>query len=204
MTRIAVIDHGAGNLVSISQGLERSGATVTIAENPAQLGPVDGIVLPGVGSTGAAMRNLAAAGFVEPLRNLSKPLLGICVGLQLFFEYSDEDGTECLGLLEGPVKKLTGAPKLPHIGWNDIEVTIDPIFDGLPTDPTFYFVHTYAPQPDDASTVIAHADYGGVFPAAARRGGTVGVQFHPERSGPNGLRVLSNFVTECRVAADAA
>ena len=115
-----MIDHGAGNLVSIAQGLERSGADVIVAETPSELAGADGVVLPGVGSTGAAMRRLDEGGFVSPLRELDRPLLGICVGLQLFFETSEEDGASCLGLLGGRVEKLRSAPKLPHIGWNDL------------------------------------------------------------------------------------
>ena len=204
MTRIAVIDHGAGNLVSIAQGLERAGATVEVTEGPRGFNDADGIVLPGVGTTGAAMDRLAAAGLVDPLREWPGPLLGICVGLQLFFEHSEEDGTDALGLMPGRVTQLEGAPLLPHIGWNDVSFKPDPIFEGVPTDATFYFVHSFAVVPESRDLVIAETDYGSPFVAAARSGNRVGVQFHPERSGPAGLRMLANFVGDCNGAGNAA
>jgi glutamine amidotransferase len=203
MTRIAVVDHGAGNLVSIAQGLERAGADVAVVADPAGLAGADGVVLPGVGTTGAAMNRLAAVGMVEPLQSWPGPLLGICVGLQLFFEHSEEDGTDALGLIGGRVERLQGAPLLPHIGWNDVLFKPDPIFEGVPADATFYFVHSFAVVPDDDSTVIAQTRYGTPFVAAARSGHRVGVQFHPERSGASGLRMLANFVAECAGETDA-
>ncbi len=204
MSRIAVIDHGAGNLVSIAQGLTRAGADVTIADAPSGLGDADGIVLPGVGTTGAAMGRLTEAGLVEPLRRWERPLLGICVGLQLFFDHSEEDGTDALGLMRGRVTSLEDTPLLPHIGWNDVSFQPDPLFAGVPTDATFYFVHSYAVVPDDDSLIIARTEYGKPFVAAARSGNRVGVQFHPERSGASGLRMLANFVAESARSSDVA
>jgi glutamine amidotransferase len=203
--RLAVVDHGAGNLVSIAQGLERAGASVVVADSPAGLHGARGVVLPGVGATGAAMRRLEGAGFAGPLRDWRGPLLGICVGLQLFFEESEEDGGACLGLLEGRVEQLRSAPRLPHIGWNDLtHHRPDSLFRGIPSDATFYFVHSYAAVPADGSRIVAESEYGAPFVAAVRAGNRVGVQFHPERSGPSGLQVLGNFVAECEEAADAA
>ena len=132
MTRIAVIDHGAGNLVSIAQGLQDQGALVTIAAAPADLAGIDGIVLPGVGATGAAMNRIRAAGLEEPLTTWQGPFLGVCVGLQLFFTASEEDGGRTLGLIPGSVRRLVSAPRLPHIGWNDVHMLPDPIFAGVP------------------------------------------------------------------------
>ncbi len=204
MSRIAVIDHGAGNLVSIAQGLAQAGATVDVVETPDAIGDAAGIVLPGVGTTGAAMARLNDAGFVEPLQGWDRPLLGICVGLQLFFDHSEEDGTDALGLIEGRVGVLESAPLLPHIGWNDVAFSPDPLFAGVPQRATFYFVHSFAVIPEDPSVVIATTDYGSDFIAAARSGRRVGVQFHPERSGAAGLRMLANFVDECARSRDAA
>ena len=204
MTHVAVVDHGAGNLVSIAQGLERAGASVSVIDSPDGFAGVDGVVLPGVGTTGAAMDRLTAAGLVEPLREWSGPLLGICVGLQLFFEHSEEDGTDALGLMPGRVKRLDQAPLLPHIGWNDVSFEPDPLFAGVPNDTTFYFVHSFAVDPDDRAVVIAETVYGAQFVAAARSGSRVGVQFHPERSGTAGLRMLANFVAACREDRSAA
>jgi imidazole glycerol phosphate synthase glutamine amidotransferase subunit len=203
VTRVAVVDHGAGNLVSIAQGLERAGATVSVVSDPVEFTGVDGIVLPGVGTTGAAMRRLNAAGMAEPLRQWPGPLLGICVGLQLFFEHSEEDGTDALGLLGGRVQRLENAPLLPHIGWNDVAFKPDRLFADVPTDATFSFVHSFAVIPDDKSTVIAETTYGDEFVAAARSGSRVGVQFHPERSGSAGLQMMANFVRECAGEANA-
>ncbi len=204
MTRIVVIDHGAGNLVSIAQGLSRAGATVDVVDNPGDIGDAAGIVLPGVGTTGAAMDRLLKAGLVGPLRDWEKPLLGICVGLQLFFDHSEEDGTDALGIIPGRVKLLEGAPLLPHIGWNDVTFGPDPIFAGIDPDATFYFVHSFAGVPEDESVVVATTEYGKPFVAGARVGNRIGVQFHPERSGAAGLRMLANFVAECEEASDAA
>ena len=204
MTRVAVIDHGAGNLVSIAQGLERAGADVTVTGSPDGISGADGVVLPGVGTTGAARDRLSAAGLVEPLRSWSGPLLGLCVGLQLFFEHSEEDGTDALGLMPGRVMRLEKAPLLPHIGWNDVAFCPDPIFEGVPEDATFYFVHSFAVVPDQRDAIIAETEYGNRFVAAARSDNRVGVQFHPERSGAAGLRILANFVATCQESADAA
>lgn len=204
MTRITVVDHGAGNLVSIAQGLERAGARVAVTASRDGLNGADGIVLPGVGTTGAAMDRLVVADMVEPLRRWEGPLLGICVGLQLFFEHSEEDGTDALGLIAGRVARLEGAPLLPHIGWNDVSFDQDPLFAGIAPEATFYFVHSFAVVPDDTKTVIAETQYGRRFVAAARAGKRVGVQFHPERSGQAGLRMLANFVTACGEEAHAA
>ena len=198
---VAVIDHGAGNLVSIGQGLERAGARVAVVATPGELDGADAIVLPGVGTPGAAMSRLTEAGLIGPLRDWDGPLLGICIGLQLFFEASDEDGSACLGWDRGTVRRLVDAPLLPHIGWNDLVFPDsgqerDRVFEGIRPGATFYFVHSYAPAPDDPSIVIAYARYPHPFAAAVRSGPRVGVQFHPERSGEDGLRVLANFVGE--------
>ncbi len=198
MTRIAVVDHGAGNLVSIGRGLERAGAATVFASSPADLDGADGVVLPGVGTTAAAMARLEAAGMVDPLREWEGPLLGICVGLQLLFDASDEhDGGACLGLIGGTVRRLEAAPLLPHIGWNDVAVNDHPIFTNIASGTPFYFVHSFAPVPADPTVVIGTAEYGAPLVAAVAAERRVGVQFHPERSGRAGLRLLANFVRMC-------
>lgn len=203
MTLLAVIDHGAGNLVSIAQGLRRAGAMVEVIDHPSSLANADGVVLPGVGATASVMEGIKAGGFEGPLRDLQVPLLGICVGMQVLFDGSEEDGAECLGLIPGSVHRLRATPRLPHIGWNELkEARPDPILAGAGS--IFYFVHSYAPVPTDPSTVIADAEYGERFCAAVRSGRIVGTQFHPERSGENGLRLLANFVHECQPGGDAA
>jgi glutamine amidotransferase len=162
-------------------------------------------VLPGVGSAATAYRRLEEAGFTAPLRESPLPLLGVCVGLQLLFDGSDEDDAGGLGLVAGRVRRLQAAPRLPHIGWNDLTVRrCDPLLNGIGEAATFYFVHSFAPVPDDPAATVATSHHGGPFTAVARRGRVVGVQFHPERSGAAGLTVLANFLSECREAADAA
>lgn len=203
-SRIAVVDHGAGNLVSIAQGLERVGAEVEVVDSPRGLSGRDGIVLPGVGSTGTVMAGIRSGGFETPLRESQVPLLGICVGMQVLFDGSDEDDTECLGMIRGRVRRLQGAPTLPHIGWNDLAVTSgSALFDGL-ADPVVYFVHSFAPVPDDSSVVTATTEHGRRFVSAVQQGSVAGVQFHPERSGGTGLRILSRFVRWCEERSDAA
>lgn len=204
MSRVAVIDHGAGNLVSIGRGLERAGADVVVVTGPDGFNGFDGVVLPGVGTTGAAMDRLDAAELSDPLRSWDGPLLGICVGLQLFFDESEEDGSHGLGVVRGAVRRLAGTPRLPHIGWNDVELRPDPIFAGIPSGTPFYFVHSFAPEAGDESVVIGRTTYGEEFTSAVRSGSRVGVQFHPERSGEAGLRLLGNFVAICEEATRAA
>jgi len=205
VSAIAIVDHGAGNLISIAQALDTAGARVRIADEPRGLDGADALVLPGVGATGAAMARLRSAGFVDALRGWDGPLLGICVGLQLLFATSDEDGGSCLELIDGRVERLA-APRLPHIGWNELHDRhpAEPLFAGIATDATFYFVHSYAPAPDDPAVVIARATYEEPFVAAVRAGARVGVQFHPERSGRHGTRMISNFVHSVQLGEHAA
>lgn len=202
MTLLAVVDHGAGNLVSIEHGLARAGAEVRIVTTPDALRGADGVVLPGVGSSGAAMRRLVETGMDDALRAWDGPLLGICVGFQVLFESSVEDPEPCLGILPGTVERLDGTP-LPHMGWNDVVVRRPDAL--LSADDLFYFVHSYAPAPGAGVDVIATTSYGaGEFTVAARRGEVVGVQFHPERSGPAGRALLERFVGVCEGRVRAA
>ena len=191
---IAVIDHGAGNLISIARGLERVGADVRIATTPTDLDGAAGVVLPGVGATATVMNGIRSGGFEQVLKDWPYPLLGICVGMQVLFEVSREDGAVCLGLIEGTTERLEAAPTLPHIGWNVLDTEPDPLFDGLDLSPEVYFVHSYAPVPTSADVVIARSFHGRPFVAAVRSGQVAGTQFHPERSGPVGLAMLGNFV----------
>jgi imidazole glycerol phosphate synthase glutamine amidotransferase subunit len=204
--RIAVVDHGAGNLVSIHQALTAVGADVAVVTRGADLRAIDGIVLPGVGAAGPAMERLASAGLVEPIRRWvgdDRPFLGICLGLQLLFDGSEEDGTRTLGIVPGRTVKLDGAPTLPHIGWNQVERRRPHrLFDGIPGAADFYFVHSYVGRPESSNPglVLASTEHGGTFASAIADRSLLGVQFHPERSGPDGLRLLSNFVDLARVA----
>lgn len=203
--KVAVVDHGAGNLVSIEQALTRVGARVSIARSGDALQDTDALVVPGVGAAGPAMRRLRRAGLVEPIRAwiaADRPFLGICLGLQLLFDASDEDGTTTLGAIAGRTVRLTDAPTLPHIGWNQVRsVRSHPLFDDIPDGAEFYFVHSYAGRPIDPGDVVATTEHGGSFVSAVARGHVLGVQFHPERSGRDGLRLLDDFLGFARTAA---
>jgi imidazole glycerol-phosphate synthase subunit HisH len=198
--RVAVVDYGAGNLVSIDQALTTVGAEVAIVRDGGSFRDADALVVPGVGAAAPAMERLRAGALVDPIRTWvrdGRPFLGICLGLQLLFERSDEDDAETLGLLTGHTIRLEDAPTLPHIGWNQVERTRDhPLFEGIADGADFYFVHSYAGRPTttDEDAILATTEHGRRFVSAVARGSLLGVQFHPERSGTDGLRVLANFV----------
>ena len=205
---VAVVDYGAGNLVSIDQALTTVGAEVRIAVQPADLVGIDALVVPGVGAAAPAMVRLEHQGLVDPIASWladDRPFLGVCLGLQLLFEGSDEDAAVTLGTIPGRTVRLADAPTLPHIGWNQVERTrAHPIFDDIDPNADFYFVHSYAgtPPADPAGDdlVLARTTHGRPFVSAVARRSMVGVQFHPERSGPDGLRLLGNFVNLVRAA----
>jgi glutamine amidotransferase len=198
--RIAVVDYGAGNLVSIEQALMAVGADPVLATGPAGLDDADGLVVPGVGAAAPAMARLARRHLLAPIRDwvaAGRPYLGICLGLQLLFDGSDEDGASTLGLIPGRAARLRGAPTLPHIGWNQVERRREhPLFDGIEDGADFYFVHSFAGEPAPAvarDVVLAETEHGRRFASAIGSGSLLGVQFHPERSGDDGLRLLANF-----------
>jgi glutamine amidotransferase len=195
--RVAVADYGAGNLVSIRRALETVGAVATVVRDPEAVHDADALVVPGVGAAAPAMARLERSGLADAIRTWvadDRPFLGICLGLQLLYEGSDEDGAETLGLLAGRTVALRRAPTLPHIGWNQVERRRDhPILDGVPDGADLYFVHSYVVAPTDPSTVIAQTVHGSPFPSVVVSDRLVGVQFHPERSGRDGLQVLANF-----------
>jgi imidazole glycerol-phosphate synthase subunit HisH len=204
--RIAVVDYGAGNLVSIDQALTTVGADVVLIRDREAIRGADALVVPGVGAAEPAMTRLGARGLTDSIRSwlaAGRPFLGICLGLQLLFQSSDEDGATTLGVVAGRTVRLEDAPTLPHIGWNQVERTRPhPLFDGIADRTDFYFVHSYAGVPEDApdELVLATTEHGSRFVSAIARGAMAGVQFHPERSGPDGLRLLANFVDVVRAA----
>ena len=195
---VTVVDYGAGNLVSIEQALVAAGADVRRAAHADAIGDPALLVVPGVGASAPAMERLHAGGFVPAILGwiaADRPFLGICLGLQLLFERSDEDGAQTLGILRGHTVRLESAPTLPHIGWNQVERRHDhAAFDGIAPDADFYFVHSYAGAPVDRDVVLAETEHGTRFTAAVARGNLLGVQFHPERSGDDGLRLVANVV----------
>ncbi len=193
--KLAIIDYGAGNLASVLKALYAIGTDPFVARSPADAAGAAGIIVPGVGHFGAT-RSLGDD-WGALLRAPGVPLLGICLGMQLLFEGSDEDGAGTLGVLRGRTARLEEAPTLPHIGWNQVVRTREhPLFDGIADGADLYFVHSYAgvPVDDDEEVVLARTEHGRPFVSAVARGPLLGVQFHPERSGVDGLRLLANFV----------
>lgn len=198
---VAVVDYGAGNLVSIEQALTFLGARVRVIERAADLDRADAVVVPGVGAAAPAMARLDGSGLADGLVRwiaAGRPYLGICLGLQLLFDGSDEDGAATLGVIRGRVERLDDAPTLPHIGWNQVRRRREhPLFDGLAEDADLYFVHSYAGRPvgpAGEAAILAETTHGATFVSAIARENVLGVQFHPERSGGAGLRLLGDFL----------
>jgi imidazole glycerol phosphate synthase glutamine amidotransferase subunit len=198
---IAIIDYGAGNLRSVQNALVCLGLPCRIAARPEAVAGAAGVVLPGVGAFGAAAASLQASGLLELLRDWlqsGRPFLGICLGMQLLFADSAESpGAAGLGVWPGVVRRLQAA-KVPHTGWSPVEWRGEPdLFAGLAAGEPFYFVHGFVAAPADPGLGVAWCDHGGRFPAVLRRGAAWGVQFHPEKSGSAGLRVLRNWGATC-------
>ena len=195
---VAVVDSGGTNIASVRYALDRIGADSRLTADPAQILAADRVILPGVGAAAAGMRRLREAGLVEVLRAVEQPLLGVCLGMQLLFERSAEDGgTECLGMLPGEVVQIRPAPglRVPHIGWNTLTtVREDPLTAGLPDGTRAYFVHSYG-VPVTPDTVLT-TEHAGTWSAVVRHGNRWGAQFHPERSARAGARLLTDFVLE--------
>jgi imidazole glycerol-phosphate synthase subunit HisH len=206
---IAILDYGMGNLRSVEKAFEHVGAPAVITRDHARVREAEGVVLPGVGAFPRAMQAVRELGLDELMAErlaAGVPVLGICLGMQLLFERSVElGGSDGLGFLAGEVGPLN-APglKIPQIGWNAIAFKrASRLTSGLPDPCAFYHVHSFAPRPADAGDVLATADYGGEFVTAVEREPVYGVQFHPEKSGPHGLRLLGNFAAICGVATPA-
>jgi glutamine amidotransferase len=196
-----IIDYDAGNLTSVQRAVAAVGVQAVISRDPAVVAAAERVIFPGVGAAGSCMASFRGLGLDQALQRVvaaDRPLLCICVGLQLLFESSEEDGgTPCLGLLPGRVVRFRPADralKVPHMGWNATRLT-DPVLGaGIAPDSHFYYVHSYHPAPAAGVQVIAESDHGGRFCAGVRRGNLAAVQFHPEKSGPVGLRLLANFL----------
>ena len=201
MVDIAIINYGLGNLRSISKGLEAFQARVKVTSKPEDLRRSDGIVLPGVGAFKGALEKLSLlkeAIVEEALKG--RPILGVCLGLQLMFSRSFEGGVhEGLNLFRGDIVLLEEAPKLPHIGWNSLHsIKEGELTEGLEEGVHMYFVHSYVAEPVDSSIVAAVTRYGSEFPSIIERENLFATQFHPEKSGRKGLRILENFVKACK------
>lgn len=193
---IAVVDTGGANLASISNALERDGKSCTVTLERPLIADASHVILPGVGAAGESMQRLRDAGLVDFLCDLTQPVLGICLGMQLLFERSAEDGVACLGVLPGEVELLRpdSSHPVPHMGWNQVlaEGDAQPLFDGVSLPRHFYFVHSYAVP--TGPWVTARTWHGRDIPACVQRDNFFGVQFHPERSADDGARVLRNFL----------
>ena len=194
---IAIVDYGMGNRRSVEKALERVGAKHVLTSDHDTIRSADGVVLPGVGAFPEAMRRLRSLGLDDVLREIDAPLIGLCLGMQLLFDSSDEhEGERGLGLLAGRVVKLdANGLKLPHIGWNMVRWTREsPLVEGLETEAAFYHVHSFAPVPEDESIVLGRGEYGRPFVSFVEQGNVFGAQCHPEKSSANGLRLLGNFM----------
>ena len=202
--RIAVLDYGIGNLRSAEKAIQRQGGDAWLATDPTEVAAADGVVLPGVGAFGACMAALHASGLDGVARDAvasGKPFLGICVGMQMLFDGSEEDPHAVgLGVLPGTVRWIPPGVKRPQMQWNQLQLRRagDPMFAGLGDAPWVYFVHSLHGVPTDPTVVAATCDYGGTLNAAFRRDNVFATQFHPEKSGPAGLALLGNFVEACR------
>jgi glutamine amidotransferase len=219
---IGIVDYNAGNIRSVELALRSLGLEYRISKQPSELEKTERLIFPGVGDASYAMKQLASSGFDIFLREYSasgRYILGVCLGSQIIFSRSEEGGdagasgdssyTECLGLIPGTIRHfdaLLSAEakeqrlKIPHMGWNNIRYTgtesgaaVDPLFRDIPENSDFYFVHSYVIQPESPDVVTAYADYGIPVPAAVRKDSVFAVQFHPEKSGERGLRLLKNF-----------
>lgn len=198
MTQVGIIDYGVGNLRSVEKAFAATGCAAVVSSNEKVLRQAERLVLPGVGAFGACMKALTERGFDELVRErVAKgiPLLGVCVGMQLLFEESDEFGTtKGLGLLRGRVRRFAGDLITPQVGWNQVRQRVThPLFDGIVDGAFFYFVHSYYCEPSDNEVVLSETDYGVPYPSVVANGNLCGVQFHPEKSQAGGLKLLSNF-----------
>ncbi|HEX7593790.1 MAG TPA: imidazole glycerol phosphate synthase subunit HisH [Anaerolineae bacterium] len=195
---IAIVDYGMGNLRSVQKAFEKIGATARVVPFPRDIENARGIVLPGVGAFGQAMGNLRAIGWVEPLRDACArgvPFIGICLGMQLLFESSEEMGQhEGLGILRGEVKRFSGELKVPQMGWNQIHIQrSSPLLRDVAEGSYAFFVHSYYCAPRDSDIILATTEYGIEFASMVGRGNVFGAQFHPEKSQSVGLKMLENF-----------
>ena len=202
---IALVDYGAGNLRSLQNAFDALEVESAIASTPEDLARADAIVFPGVGAAAPAMAALRSHGLDQPLVDAirrGRPFLGICLGLQVLFDSSAEDGATCLRVLGGTVERLPTGEKLPHVGWNTLERVADhPVLAGLEAE-AMYFVHSYVGVPQDRHLIAAETTHGVPFVSAIASGSMIAVQFHPERSGPAGLKLLENFVQFARCGSE--
>jgi glutamine amidotransferase len=196
---IAIIDYGAGNLRSVANAIKKLGYQPRITSDPAEVLKAAAVILPGVGAAADTMNSLEKLGMTNAIRQLiqqSRPLFAICVGLQILFSGTEEGGWhECLGVIPGKVKRLPQGLKIPHIGWNQVKQSFShPVFEGIPDEANFYFVHSFYAEPEDMSVVAGTTSYGVSTCSMVIKDNLVATQFHPEKSGEHGLKMYANFL----------
>ena len=197
MTTLAIFDYGAGNIFSLKNSLEKSGAAVDVISSFEGKPRHDGLLLPGVGNFDPAIRSIAKAGFREYASGM--PVLGICLGMEVFFETSQEGAERGLAVIEGNVVVLPRSMKVPHMGWNSLEIKRPGrLLEGVKDGSWVYFVHSYRAEPASQDVVTAESDYGIRVPAVVEQGNYFGTQFHPEKSGSTGRKMIQNFIRECK------
>ena len=199
MDKLVVVDYGAGNLRSVGKALASLGYEPHVTSDPNKVDSASAVVLPGVGAAGQIMASLRKLGLDEAVVDYiasGRPFLGVCMGMQVLFDRSEEDGgQECLGVLQGSVRRLPSSVKVPHMGWNAVaQAGEHPIWEGVPDESHFYFVHSYVVEPADDAVRAGTTNYAGPFASAVARENVFGTQFHPEKSGRFGLRLYRNFV----------
>ena len=197
--KVAIIDHGAGNLRSVADAVAKLGYEPMITGNPSEVLGACAAILPGVGAAGDTMRNLrrsGMAGVIDRLICEERSLLAVCVGMQVLFSATEEGGwNKCLEVIPGTVKRLPEGLKIPHMGWNQVKQRlVHPLFDGIPDEANFYFVHSYYAYPNDTSVIAGTTEYGETMCSVLIKGNLVATQFHPEKSGEYGLRMYGNFL----------
>ena len=204
--KIAIIDYQAGNIRSVEKALTKSGAEAVVSSIPEVIESCDGVVFPGQGACDSSMLNLRSHFLDQLILQLianEKPFLGVCLGLQLLLQHSEEGDEECLGLIPGTVRRFPQGNKIPHMGWNEVNIVSDhPVLSGVPNNSHFYFVHSYFAQPTDEDMIAATTIYGIEFCSAVAYENVVAVQFHPEKSGTTGLKIYENFVQFTKMSMD--
>ena len=195
---IAIVDYGAGNLRSVAKAVEKLGYSPEVTGDPQKVRNAKAVILPGVGASDSAMTALEERGLVEPLRAVIRdgvPFFGVCLGLQLLLESSEEGSMPCLSVVPGRVKRFPNSVKTPHMGWNEVNFERNhPVLEGVESGSYFYFVHSYYADPEDQSLVLGTTDYASPFCSVIARDNLVATQFHPEKSGALGLRLYENFL----------
>ena len=195
---IAIVDYGAGNLRSVAKAVEKLGYSPEVTGDPQKVRNAKAVILPGVGASDSAMTALEERGLVEPLRAVIRegvPFFGVCLGLQLLLESSEEGSMPCLSVVPGRVKRFPNSVKTPHMGWNEVNFERDhPVLEGVESGSYFYFVHSYYADPEDQSLVLGTTDYASPFCSVIARDNLVATQFHPEKSGAVGLQLYENFL----------